>query len=208
MARSQQRSLDDFVYAADSLEELYSIGAKVKANVAADVQSSGSVGSKDQPSGATPTSIPIEEIETDPIPELIRKNALKRQREEAIPDPAPGTKKVATEKETAQPRIKIIHPNPVHKAPSSAPIDAAKGKGSVPKVVGDKAIEVEKHVKKTEEVEKPLFERVEKVVQVEEPVVEQAVPIEPEKSRQIVEEPAQEVHEEGNVATQDVETKV
>ncbi|KAM0008593.1 hypothetical protein Hdeb2414_s0109g00797361 [Helianthus debilis subsp. tardiflorus] len=41
------RSLDDFVYVADSMEELYSIGGKSKAGGAAGARSSGSVISKD-----------------------------------------------------------------------------------------------------------------------------------------------------------------
>ncbi|MFS7965398.1 hypothetical protein Hanom_Chr09g00761801 [Helianthus anomalus] len=67
-------------------------------NVAAGARSSGSVCSKDQPSGATPTSIPVKETEVHPIPELTRKNASKRPGEDAKPDYAPGANKVSTGK--------------------------------------------------------------------------------------------------------------
>ncbi|KAL9999276.1 hypothetical protein Hdeb2414_s0493g00904901 [Helianthus debilis subsp. tardiflorus] len=77
VARPQQLSLDDFMIVANSLEELYSIGGKFKAGGATVARSPGSVSSRDQPSGATLTSIPVEnELEADPILELTRKKCL------------------------------------------------------------------------------------------------------------------------------------
>ncbi|KAF5813534.1 hypothetical protein HanRHA438_Chr03g0110631 [Helianthus annuus] len=68
-AHPQQRNLDDFVYVADSLAELHSLGAKAKTGRAAVARSSGSVSAKDQPSSATPTSTPAEEeVDIDPVP--------------------------------------------------------------------------------------------------------------------------------------------
>ncbi|KAJ0588035.1 hypothetical protein HanIR_Chr04g0169981 [Helianthus annuus] len=74
-------------------------GGKPLVNVAASAWSSGSIGSKEQHSGATPTSTPTDEAEADPSNvELIRKNTSKRPREEIKSEAAPGAKKVATGK--------------------------------------------------------------------------------------------------------------
>ncbi|MFS8003740.1 hypothetical protein Hanom_Chr13g01217451 [Helianthus anomalus] len=79
--------------------ELYSLGGMPKATVIVGARSRGSVSSKGQPYGATPTSIPVEEdAEVDPFPELTRKNGSKRQREESMPDPTLGAKKIASGK--------------------------------------------------------------------------------------------------------------
>ncbi|MFS7966437.1 hypothetical protein Hanom_Chr09g00773731 [Helianthus anomalus] len=60
MARPQQRILDNFVYVADFMEELYSIGGKFKTGRVDDTRSARSASSKDQPSYATPTSTPVD----------------------------------------------------------------------------------------------------------------------------------------------------
>ncbi|KAF5818518.1 hypothetical protein HanPI659440_Chr02g0049921 [Helianthus annuus] len=79
MARPHQRSLDDFVIVADSMEELYSLGGMPKATMAADARSTGSMSSKGQPSSATSTSILIEKnAGVGPFPGLTGKNASKR----------------------------------------------------------------------------------------------------------------------------------
>ncbi|KAM0016194.1 hypothetical protein Hdeb2414_s0030g00707651 [Helianthus debilis subsp. tardiflorus] len=68
-ARPQQRNLDDFVYLADSLAELRSLGAKAKTGGAVVARSSGRASGKDKPSNATPTSTPAEEeVDIDPVP--------------------------------------------------------------------------------------------------------------------------------------------
>ncbi|MFS7966844.1 hypothetical protein Hanom_Chr09g00778621 [Helianthus anomalus] len=91
---SQQLSLDDFLIVADSMEKFYSIGGKFKTSVAADVRSSSSVSSKDQPSGATLMSTPVEKMEANPILELTLKHASKNQREESKLSLLPVVKKV------------------------------------------------------------------------------------------------------------------
>ncbi|MFS7967038.1 hypothetical protein Hanom_Chr09g00781021 [Helianthus anomalus] len=88
MARPQGSTLENFV-----------IARKFKASEAAGVRSSGSASSKDQVSGATPTSTPVEEkMKLDPIPELTRKNSSKCWREESESNPAPGAKKFFSRK--------------------------------------------------------------------------------------------------------------
>ncbi|MFS7920977.1 hypothetical protein Hanom_Chr03g00231201 [Helianthus anomalus] len=95
MTRPQQCSVDDFFIVVDSIEDLLLIDWKFKSGDVAGEQSSRSVGSKEQLSGAIPMSNPAkEEFEIDPIPELTMKNTLKRQREKSKPDPVPGAKKV------------------------------------------------------------------------------------------------------------------
>ncbi|MFS8025213.1 hypothetical protein Hanom_Chr16g01472331 [Helianthus anomalus] len=98
-ARIRQRSLDDFVYVADSFEEIYAIGGKPQGSMVADARSSLSAGSKDPPSGATPTFTPAEETEADPgNVKLIRKNSSKRPCEETKSEASPRAKKVASSK--------------------------------------------------------------------------------------------------------------
>ncbi|MFS8025222.1 hypothetical protein Hanom_Chr16g01472451 [Helianthus anomalus] len=98
-ARIRQRSLDDFVYVADSFEELYAIGGKPQGSVVADARSSLSAGSKDPPSGVTPTYTPAEETEADPgNVKLIRKNSSKRPCEETKSEAFPRAKKVVSSK--------------------------------------------------------------------------------------------------------------
>ncbi|MFS7920677.1 hypothetical protein Hanom_Chr03g00227651 [Helianthus anomalus] len=78
-ARFHQSNLEDFVYVADSFEELYAIGGKSQGGATAAARSSGNAGSKGPNSGATPTSVHIEETEVEPdAEELTRKNASMR----------------------------------------------------------------------------------------------------------------------------------
>ncbi|KAJ0956673.1 hypothetical protein HanPSC8_Chr01g0018171 [Helianthus annuus] len=93
-ARFRQRSLDDFVYVANSFEELFVIDGNPQGSVGAGARSSGSTGSKDLPSDTTPTSTPAKETEVDlGHVELIRKNASKRPREETKSEAAPRSQK-------------------------------------------------------------------------------------------------------------------
>ncbi|KAF5822974.1 hypothetical protein HanRHA438_Chr01g0033961 [Helianthus annuus] len=95
----RQSRLEDFVYVADSFEELYAIGGKPPGSVAVGARSSGSAGSKGPESGATPTSAHAEEAEEESDPEkLIRKNASKRSREETKSEASPDAKKIAGSK--------------------------------------------------------------------------------------------------------------
>ncbi|KAJ0524895.1 hypothetical protein HanHA300_Chr09g0305771 [Helianthus annuus] len=108
MARPQGSTLDNFVIVADSIEELRSIGGKFKASEAAGVRSSGSASSKDQVSGATPTSTPVEEeMKLHPIPELTKKNSSKRRRKESETDPAPGAKKIVSRKPVIRKKVNL-----------------------------------------------------------------------------------------------------
>ncbi|KAM0026036.1 hypothetical protein Hdeb2414_s0020g00553451 [Helianthus debilis subsp. tardiflorus] len=89
-ARIRQHNLNDFVYVADSFEELYAIGGKPQVTLADGVRSSGNVGSKEQLSSATPTSTHADEAEANPSNvELIRKNVSKRSREQTKSEAAP-----------------------------------------------------------------------------------------------------------------------
>ncbi|MFS7967976.1 hypothetical protein Hanom_Chr09g00792131 [Helianthus anomalus] len=78
------------------MEELKLLDGKFKTGGMSGARSYGSVSSKEQQSGATPTSAPgAEETEADLMSELTRKNTLKHQREESRPTPMPTTNKVA-----------------------------------------------------------------------------------------------------------------
>ncbi|MFS7912522.1 hypothetical protein Hanom_Chr02g00130901 [Helianthus anomalus] len=57
--RSCQSRLDDYVYVADSMEELDFLGGKFKTGSVGGTKSSGSTGSREQHSSTTPTSTPI-----------------------------------------------------------------------------------------------------------------------------------------------------
>ncbi|MFS8024568.1 hypothetical protein Hanom_Chr16g01464751 [Helianthus anomalus] len=77
-ARPPQHSLNDYVIIPDSMEELHSIGGKFKGVGMTSTRSSGSVSSRDQPSGASPTSTPAEEdVEANPSQELTWKKHFK-----------------------------------------------------------------------------------------------------------------------------------
>ncbi|MFS7970680.1 hypothetical protein Hanom_Chr09g00823801 [Helianthus anomalus] len=88
--------LDDFVYVADSFEELYAIGGKPQGSMVAGARSSGRAGSRGPESGATPTSTHAEETEEDLDPEkLISKNTSKIFHDENKSEASPVVKKVA-----------------------------------------------------------------------------------------------------------------
>ncbi|MFS7984185.1 hypothetical protein Hanom_Chr11g00983541 [Helianthus anomalus] len=77
-ARFRQSSLEDFVYVVDSFEELYAIGRMPQGSVGAAARSSGSAGSKGSESGATPTSVHVEETEAEPDAEELIKKCLEK----------------------------------------------------------------------------------------------------------------------------------
>ncbi|KAJ0801173.1 hypothetical protein HanPI659440_Chr03g0114291 [Helianthus annuus] len=205
MTHPQQCSLHDFVIMADSMEDLLSIGGKFKSGDAAGARSSGSVGSKEQLSGATPTSTPAEEeFEIDPIPELTRKNALKRQREESKPDPVLVAK-------AAQPKIRIIHPKPAPMAPFLTSTGATKKVEGAPEVTGEKVVEPGVEIPHVEGAtpgpvkSAGTFERIEKVVEIEKSIeVEPNVTAEVEKpveeSAKVAEKPTEEISVEATTA--------
>ncbi|MFS7936257.1 hypothetical protein Hanom_Chr05g00413391 [Helianthus anomalus] len=88
IAHPQQRRLDDYVVVADSMEELKLLGGKFKTGRTIGAQSSGSLSSKEQLSGATPMSAPVaKETEADPVPELTRNslNASARNQDRLPP---------------------------------------------------------------------------------------------------------------------------
>ncbi|MFS7937294.1 hypothetical protein Hanom_Chr05g00425921 [Helianthus anomalus] len=71
ITRPRQSRLDDYIVFADSMEELDMLGGKFKANGIGGTRGTGSARSKEQQSGATPTSAPIDEERVpDPVPEL------------------------------------------------------------------------------------------------------------------------------------------
>ncbi|MFS7978605.1 hypothetical protein Hanom_Chr10g00917401 [Helianthus anomalus] len=156
----RQCSLGDFMYVSDSFDELYVISCKPQTNVAAGVRCSGSTGSKEKHSSATPTSTLADETEADLSPELIRKNASKRPHEETKLTLTPEPK-----------RLQLASPRLGKKGVSRRFILTFRRTTARPKIivipsksvstVGEKAVGVKKPLEKTEEVKKGVEKAVE-----------------------------------------------
>ncbi|MFS7920832.1 hypothetical protein Hanom_Chr03g00229411 [Helianthus anomalus] len=99
--RFRQSNLEDYVVASDSLEGLSRIGEKKKSSAAAS-KSFGSAWSRAPKSGATPSSIPVDEEEEEAA-KLITK---KRSREETAAGSKPAQKVVGTALKRAPEKFK------------------------------------------------------------------------------------------------------
>ncbi|MFS7968316.1 hypothetical protein Hanom_Chr09g00796001 [Helianthus anomalus] len=121
--RFHQSNLEDFIYVADSFEELYAIGGKSQDDAAATARSSGSAGSKGPESNTTPTFVHIEETEAElEAEELIRKNASKRSHAETKTETTPPAKKVATGKPIGKKgSLRTLYTDVVTKKPDAQP---------------------------------------------------------------------------------------
>ncbi|MFS7987661.1 hypothetical protein Hanom_Chr11g01025511 [Helianthus anomalus] len=181
----RQSTLEDFVYVADSVEELYAIGGKPQGNVEGVVRSSGSAGSKGPD---------VEETGAEPdAEELIRKNALKRSRAEAKTETTPLAKKVATCKPIGKKGSLRSHyyeaSREVSKNPDARlkttvlpPKTVAERKEAETSKVGEKPLDVALEIEKAPEVAKvvgtdrPMFERMGTEARVENFIAHQVAP--------------------------------
>ncbi|KAM0049889.1 hypothetical protein Hdeb2414_s0008g00291241 [Helianthus debilis subsp. tardiflorus] len=210
-----QINLEDFVMVVDSLEDLHVIGGKPQHGMMATSRGSGSAVSKGLDSGVTPLSDHEEEAGVDPEAEkLIRKNALKMSRAETKPESSPIAKKVVVGKpaigKKGDPRDLYTEVSPnleeaccATKTYSTSPNIAAEEKEAESSKAEKRPVDITPEIEKAPEVLKITGLD----VRVENPIAQQAPPIQTENIASTAGDATGDTREEKHVGAQHVAGK-